>query len=107
MTTINNARAIFLMELQENTYIDISAHLFTILANETRATSRPKLILPSLIMRVLHEKGVETPQDINLLPTSPVINALTITRSKVRLPGDEEEVDPAQEQPMETETKAE
>ena len=27
MTTINNARAIFLMELWENTYIDISAHL--------------------------------------------------------------------------------
>ena len=27
LTTINNARAIFLMELWENTYIDISAHL--------------------------------------------------------------------------------
>ena len=62
MTTINNARAIFLMELQENTYIDISAHLFTILANETRATSRPKLILPSLIMRVLLKKVWRLPK---------------------------------------------
>ena len=61
MTTINNARAIYLMELWENTYIDINAHLFSILAYETRATSRPKLILPSLIMRILHKKGVETP----------------------------------------------
>lgn len=99
MTTINNARAIFLMELRENTYIDISAHLFSILADVTKATSRPKLILPSLIRRILHEKSVETPQDISLLPTPPAINALTITRSKVRLPGDEEEVDPTQEQP--------
>ena len=40
------------------------------------------------------------------MPTSPAINALTITRSKVRLPGNEEEVDLAQEQPIETETKA-
>ena len=62
MTTINNARAIFLMELQENIYIDIGAHAFSIIANATRSTSRPKLILPSLIMRILHEKGVETPK---------------------------------------------
>ena len=107
MTTINNARAIFLMEFRDNTYIDISAHLFSILVNETRATLRPKFILPSLIIRILHEKGVETPQDISLLPKPPAINALTITRSKVRLSGDKEEVDPAQEQPMETETKVE
>ena len=40
------------------------------------------------------------------MPTPPSINALTITRSKVRLPGDKEEVDPAQEQPMETKTEA-
>ena len=57
-------------------------------------------------MRILHEKGVETPQDISLMPTPPTINALTITRSKVHLLGDEEEVDPAQEQLMDTETKA-
>ena len=62
MTTINNARAIFLMELQENIYIDIGAHAFSIIANAKRSTSRPKLILPSLIMRILHEKGVETPK---------------------------------------------
>ena len=107
MTTINNARAIFLMELRENIYIDISVHLFSIVADTTRTTSRPKLVLPSLIMRILHEKGVETPQDISLMPTPLAINALTITRRKVCLPGDEEEVDPAQEQPMDPETKAE
>ena len=32
LSTINNARAIFLMELRENTYIDISAHLYNIIA---------------------------------------------------------------------------
>ena len=107
MSTINNARAIFLMELLENIYIDIGAHLFSILADATRTTSRPKLILPSLIMRILYEKGVETPQDISLMPTPPAINVLTIIRSKVCLLGDEEEVDLAQEQPMDIETKAE
>ena len=107
MTTINNARGIFFMELRENTYIDFGAHLFYILANETRTTSRPKLILCSLILRILHEKGVETPQNINLMLTPHAINALKITRSKVRLPGDEEQVDPAQEQPMDTEIEAE
>ena len=107
MTTINNARAISLMELRENIYIDIDAHLFSILADATRTTSRPKFILLSLIMRIFLEKGVETPQDINLMPTPPAINALTITRSKVRLLGDKEEVDPAQEQTIETKTEAE
>ena len=56
MTTINNARAIFLMELKENTYIDISAHIFFIIANETRTTSRAKLIFPSLLMRLFRAK---------------------------------------------------
>ena len=60
MTTINNARAIFLMELRERTYIDISAHVFSIIAEATRTTSRPNLVLPSLIMNILHDKGVET-----------------------------------------------
>ena len=78
MTTINNARAIFLMELRENTYINISAHAFCIIANETRTTSRPKLILPSLLIRLFHAKGVEIPQDIILLSTPLAINALTI-----------------------------
>ena len=61
LTTINNARAIFLMELRERIYINIGAHAFTIITEATRTTSRAKLVLPSLIMRVLHEKGVETP----------------------------------------------
>ena len=107
MTTINNARAIFLMELRENTYINISAHAFCIIANETRTTSRPKLILPSLLMRLFHAKGVEIPQDIILLSTPPAINALTIAWSKVHLSGDEEEVGQAQGEPMDTETEAE
>ena len=47
LTTINNARAIFLMEFRENTYIDISAYIFCIIANETRTTSRGKLIFRS------------------------------------------------------------
>ena len=97
MTTINNARAIFLMELQENIYIDIGAHAFTIIADAIRTTSRPKLVLPSLIMRILHEKGVETTQDISLMPVPHAINAQTIIRSKVCLPSDKEEVDHEQE----------
>ena len=61
MTTINNARAIFLMELKENTYIDISAHIFFIIADETRTTSRAKPIFPSLLMRLFRAKRVEIP----------------------------------------------
>ena len=60
LTTINNARAIFLIELRERTYIDIGAYAYSIIAEATRTTSRAKLVLPSLIMRILHEKGVET-----------------------------------------------
>ena len=82
LTTINNARGIFLMELKENTYIDISAHIFSIIANETRTTSKAKLIFPSLLMRLIRTKGVEIPQDISLMPTPSTINALTITRIK-------------------------
>ena len=59
MTTINNARGIFLMELKENTYIDISAHIFSITVDETRTTSRAKLIFPSLLIRLFRAKGVE------------------------------------------------
>ena len=61
MTTINNARAIFLMESWENTYIDINAHIFCIIADETRTTSRAKLIFPSLLIRIFWAKGVEIP----------------------------------------------
>ena len=106
MITINNARPIFLIELQGNTYIDISAHIFYIIANETRTTSRAKLIFPSLLMRLFRAKGVEIPQDISLMPTPSAINALTITRIRVYLPSDEKEGDQKQGEPMETETEA-
>ena len=52
LTTINNARAIFLMKLKEKTYIDISAHIFYTIVDETKITSRAKLIFPSLLMRI-------------------------------------------------------
>ena len=94
-TTISNARAIFLMEIRENTYIDFSAHAFSIIADETRTTSRAKLILPSLLMRFFRAKGVEIPQNISLMPTPLVIYALTIALIKVYLPGDEDEGDQA------------
>ena len=81
LTTINNARAIFLMELHERICIDIGTHAFTIYAETTRITSRAKLVLPSLIMRILHEKGVESPQDISLMSVPPSINSQTILRS--------------------------
>ena len=107
MTIINNARAIFLVELKKNTYIDISAHIFFIIADETRTTSRVKLIFPSLLMRLFRAKGVEIPQDISLMSTPSAINTLTITRIRVRLPGDEVEGDQEEGEPMETKTKAE
>ena len=56
MTIINNASGIFLMELKENTYIYISAHIFYIIADETRTTSRAKLIFPNLLMRNLEQR---------------------------------------------------
>ena len=39
LTTINNARDIFLMELKEKTFIDISSHMFDTIMDETRTTS--------------------------------------------------------------------
>ena len=56
-------------------------------------TLRAKLIFPSQLMRLFKAKGVEIPQDISLIPTPSAINTLTITRIRVRLPGDEEEGD--------------
>ena len=53
LTTINNARAIFLMELKENTFIDISSHIFNTIVDETRITSRAKLIFPNLLIGFL------------------------------------------------------
>lgn len=104
LTTINNARAIFLMELKEKTFIDISSHIFDTIVNETRTTSRPKLIFPSLLMRLFKAKGVEIPQDISSMPTASAINKLTIIRIQVYLPGDEEEGDQGEGDPIETET---
>ncbi|KAK9996512.1 hypothetical protein SO802_021198 [Lithocarpus litseifolius] len=40
LTTINNARSIFLIELCERIYIDIGAHLYSIIAEATKTTSR-------------------------------------------------------------------
>ena len=39
LTTINNARAIFLMELKEKTFIDINSHIFDTIMDETKTTS--------------------------------------------------------------------
>ena len=104
LTTINNAKAIFLMELKEKTFIDISSHIFDTIVDETKTTSRPKLIFPSLLMRLFRAKGVEIPQDINLMPTPSAINKLTIIKIQVRLPGDEEVGDQDEGDQMETET---
>ena len=85
------------MELYETIYIDIGAHLYNIIAKATKITARSKLVVPSLIMRILHENGVETPQNISLMTPSPSINNQTILRSRIRIPEDEhaEEVDEA------------
>ena len=106
LTTINNARAIFLIELKENTFIDISSHIFDTIVDVTRTTSRAKLIFPSLLMRLFRLKGVAILQDISLMPTSTAINKLTITRIQVHLPGDEDEGDQGEGEPIETETEA-
>ena len=105
LSTINNTRAIFLMELRENTYIDISAHLYNIIAESTKTTSRSKLVVPSLIMRILHENGVKTPQHISLMTPSPSINSQTILRSRVRLLGDEQAEETEEAPPADTEIK--
>ena len=83
LTTINNARAIFLMELKQKIYINISAHIFYTIVDETRITTRAKLIFPSFLMRLFRLKGVEILQDISLLSTPSAINKLTITRIRV------------------------
>ena len=106
LTVINNVKAIFLMELKQKTYIDINAHIFYSIVDETRITTRAKLIFPSLFMRLFRLKGVEIPQDISQLSTPSAINKLTITRIRVRLSGDEEEGDQEEGEPMDTETEA-
>ena len=106
LTTINNARAIFLLVLKENTSIDISSYIFDTIMDETRTTSRAKLIFPNLLMRLFKLKDVDTPQDISLMPSPSAINKLTITRIQVRLPSDEDEGDQGEGEPMKTEIEA-
>ena len=105
-TTINNATAIFLMELKEKNFIDISSHIFDTIVDKTRTTSRPKLIFPSLLMRLFRAKDVDIPQDISPMPTPSTINKLTSIKIQVRLLGDKEEGDQGEGDPMETETVA-
>ena len=107
LTTINNLRTIFLMELREKIYIDIRAHLYTIIAEATRTISRAKLVFPSLIMRIFHENVVETPQDISLMSVPPSINSQTILRNRVLLLEDEQAEEPEQAPLADTETEVE
>ena len=95
------------MKLKEDIYIDISAHIFSIIADETRTTLRAKLIFPNLLMRLFRAKDVEIPLDIILMPTLSAINTLTIPWIRVRLSSDEEEDDQEEGEPIETETEAE
>ena len=108
LTTINNARAIFLMELKEKTFIDISSHIFDTIMDETRTTSRAKLIFPSLLMRIFRAKGVLISQDLSLMPTPSAINKQTIIWIQVWLLGDVDEEGAEQEEgdPMDTEVEA-
>ena len=106
LTTINNARAIFLMELKEKTFIDISSHIFDTTVDETRATSRPKLIFPNLLMRIFKKKGVAIPRDISPMSTPSAINKQTFKRISVRLPSEEDECDEEEGVPMEIEAEA-
>ena len=101
LTIINNARAIFLMEFKEKTFIDINSHIFDTIVDKTRTTFRPKLIFPSLLMRIFKKKGVAIPQDISPMSTPSAINKQTFKRISVCLPSDEGEGDP-----METKAKA-
>ena len=105
LTTINNARAIFLIELKQKTYIDISAHIFHIIVDETKTTTKAKLIFPSLLLRLFRLKGVEIPQNISLLSTPSAINKLIFTMIRVHLPGDEKEGEQEEDEPMDTETE--
>ena len=106
LTTINCARAIFLMDLKEKNFIDISSHIYDIIVDETRTTSRPKLIFPSLLMRIFRRKGVPIPQDISPMSTPSAINRLTCKRISVRLPEEEDEGDEGEGVPMETAAEA-
>ena len=108
LTIINNARTIFLMELKEKTFVDISSHIFDTIMDETRTTSRAKLVFPSLLMRIFRAKGVPIPQDLSLMPTPSAINKKTIIWIQIHLSGDVDEEQAGQEEgdPMETKAKA-
>ena len=56
MFNLNPVRAIFLIELKENTF---SFHIIDTIVDETRITSRAKLIFPNLLMRLFRLKGVD------------------------------------------------
>ena len=106
LTTINNARAIFLMKLKEKTFIGISSHVFDTTVDKTRTTSWLKLIFPSLLMRIFRKKGVAIPQDISLMSTPLAINKQTFKWISVCLPSEEDEGDEGEGDPMETEAEA-
>ena len=108
LTTINNSRAIFLMELKEKTFIDISSYIFDTIMDETRTTSRAKLIFSSLLMRIFRAKSVLISQDLSLMPTPSATNKKTVIRIQVWLPGDVDEERAKQEErdPMDTEAEA-
>ena len=74
--------------------------------DETRTTSRLKLIFPSLLIRIFKEKGVPIPRDISSMSTPSAINKLTFKRISVRLPSEEDEGDEGEGVPMETEVEA-
>ena len=76
--------------------------------DETRTTSRAKLIFPSLLMQIFREKCILIPQDLNLMPIPSAINKQTIIRIQVRLPGDvdEEGVEQEEGDPIDTEAEA-
>ena len=94
------------MELKEKTFIDISSYIFDTIVDETRTTSRPKLIFPSLLMRIFRKKGVAISRDISPMFTPSTINKQTFKRISVRLPSEEDEVDKGEGVPMETEAEA-
>ena len=106
LTTINNAKAIFLMELKEKTFINISSNIFDTIVDETRTTSRLKLIFHSLLMRIFRKKGVAIPRDISPMSTPSAINKQTFKRKSVRLPSEEDEGDEGEGVPKETEAEA-
>ena len=106
LTTINNARAIFLMELKEKTFIDISSHIFNTIVDESRTTSRPKLIFSSLLVRIFKKKGVVIPRDISPMSIPSAINKQTFNRISVCLLGEEDEGDEEEGVLMEIEAEA-